>query len=78
MTPPVRLSKSFLTKHPEINNTDLSAYIIMLMMRLPDKRSKTNLLSDMTRLINEESYDIDLSQIGMTDKYLDLLVQLSK
>ncbi len=50
----------------------------MLMMRLPDKRSKTNLLSDMTRLINEESYDIDLSQIGMTDKYLDLLVQLSK
>lgn len=78
LAPPVRLSKTFLIRHPEINNTDLSAYIIMLMQRLPDRSSKTHLLSDITRLIDEESYDIDLSPIGITDDYLDLLIQLSK
>lgn len=71
--PPARLSSKFYRSYPSVRNDSLFAYILVLLKRLPDSKTKENLISDISTVINEYRNNIDLMLIGFPENYLDIL-----
>ena len=71
--PPVKFSKTFLRKYPEIKNNSLFAYTLVLLRRLPDEDSKKSLIDTVENVINEYKSDIDLKLIGFPENYLEIM-----
>lgn len=71
--PPAKFTKAFLRAHPEIRNNSLFAYALILLKRLPDSKSKSDLLHSIETVIEEYKDDIDMDLIGFPHNYIDIL-----
>ena len=71
--PPAVLGTPFLRKHPEIINTTLFAYILVLSRRLPDAQHRQLFSAELQAIINEFINDIDFELIGFPINYPDFL-----
>lgn len=71
--PPVKFTKQYLQKHPEIRNNSLFAYTMVLLKRLPEAENKKNLVDGIKRIIEEYRDDIDVSLIGFPQNYEEIL-----
>ena len=68
--PPAKLPSSFLRMHPDVSNASLFAYILVLLMRLPDgSTERTQLKSELSRLIKKYSSSVRLENIGFPADY---------
>ena len=67
--PPAKFNSNFLRKNPEIRNNSLFAYIMVLIMHLPDVRLKETLILEIKQLVNKYKVDIDLEKIGFPEQY---------
>ncbi len=71
--PPVKLSQNFLRKNPNVKNNSLYAYILVLLKRLPDVKSKDVFLTRIEAIIEEYKDSIDLSCVGFPENYAGIL-----
>lgn len=71
--PPARFTKDFLRKNPEVKNNSLFAYALVLLRRLPDKKSKRNFVDAVETVIEQYKDDIDMSLIGFPKNYIKIL-----
>lgn len=71
--PPAKFTSSFLRKHPEIKNTSLFAYVLVLLKRLPDESSKKSLIQCVEKTVSQYKADIDLELIGFPADYLQIM-----
>ena len=71
--PPARFTKQFLKKYPEVKNNSLFAYVLVLLKRLPDEKTKMAMLDAVQAVIEEYQDDVDLSLIGFPENYMTLL-----
>lgn len=71
--PPVKLSQNFLRKNPNVKNNSLFAYILVLLKRLPDVKSKDVFLTRIEGIIEEYKDSIDLSCVGFPENYAGIL-----
>lgn len=71
--PPARFTKQFLKKYPEVKNNSLFAYVLVLLKRLPDEKTKMVMLNAVQTVIEEYQDDVDLTLIGFPEKYMTLL-----
>lgn len=71
--PPARFTKQFLKKYPEVKNNSLFAYVLVLLKRLPDEKTKIVMLNAVQTVIEEYQDDVDLTLIGFPEKYMTLL-----
>lgn len=71
--PPAKFNSSFLRKHPEVKAATLFAYILILLKRLPDNKTRKLFSMELQSIIDEYIDYIDLSLIGFPDNYLDFL-----
>lgn len=71
--PPARFTKQFLKKYPEVKNNSLFAYVLVLLKRLPDEKTKMEMLDAVQAVIEEYQDDVDLSLIGFPENYMTLL-----
>lgn len=71
--PPAKFTKSFLRAHPEVQNNSLFAYTLVLLKRLPDRKSKRDLIDAVQTVVEEYKDDIEMKQIGFLDNYMDIL-----
>ncbi len=74
--PPAKLSRSFLQRHPSIDNATLFAYVLVLLWRLPSPDDKGSLIVDLCKLIARYDRVIDLSLIGFPVDYETFLKSL--
>ena len=72
--PPVKLSKRFLKKNNQVDNSSLFAYILVLIKRLPGEMEKMELIDRLDRLLQEFEDDINLQIIGFPENYRDILI----
>ena len=70
--PPAHLTKTFLRKNPQVKVDTLFAYLLVLIKRLPDQDSKSNLVDDLEQVINKYEKFIDLRLIGFPLDYLQI------
>lgn len=71
--PPARFTKQFLKKYPEVKNNSLFAYVLVLLKRLPDEKTKMAMLNAVQTVIEEYQDDVDLTLIGFPENYMTLL-----
>ena len=71
--PPASFNSSFLKNHPEVKNTTLFAYILVLMKRLPNEHTRRLFSVDLQAVIDEYKNDVDLSLVGFPPNYSDFL-----
>ena len=71
--PPARFTKDFLRKNPEVKNNSLFAYALVLLRRLPDKKSKRNFVDAVQTVVEQYKDDIDMSLIGFPKNYIKIL-----
>lgn len=71
--PPAKFTKTFLRAHPEIRNNSLFAYTLVLLKRLPDQKSKRDLINAIQTVVEEYKDDIEMKRIGFPDNYIDVL-----
>lgn len=71
--PPARFTKTFLQRNPEVRNDSLFAYALVLLKRLPDEKSKRDLVDSIQVVIEQYKDDIDMSLIGFPQNYLEIL-----
>jgi len=71
--PPVKFNAQFLRTNPEVKNTSLFAYILVLLKRLPDKESKDRLINEILSLVDKFHKDVELARIGFPSNYVDLI-----
>lgn len=73
LKPPVKLSQQFLKKNPEVSNSSLFAYLLVLIKRLPDRIDKKDLKDQVVGLIELNNEKLDISLMGFPSNYKDLL-----
>jgi len=66
--PPVKFSKTFLQSNPDVSNRSLYAYIVMLVMRLPNTALKLKCVNDIVKLVCEYSDVVNISLMGFPEK----------
>lgn len=71
--PPAKFTKTFLRAHPEVRNNSLFAYALVLLKRLPDQKSRRDLVSAIEIVIEEYKNDIDMELIGFPRNYISIL-----
>ena len=71
--PPARFTKQFLKKYPEVKNNSLFAYVLVLLKRLPNEKTKMAMLNAVQAVIEEYQDDVDLTLIGFPENYMTLL-----
>lgn len=71
--PPAKFTKTFLRAHPEIRNNSLFAYALVLLKRLPDIKSKRDLIASIETVIEEYKDDINMALIGFPNNYIEIL-----
>lgn len=71
--PPAKFTSTFLKKHPDLKNNSLFAYVLVLLKRLPDQKSKKSYVEAIKVLMEQYEEDIDMSLIGFPDDYLEIL-----
>jgi len=71
--PPAKFTRAFLCAHPEIRNNSLFAYALVLLKRLPDPKSKRDLITSIETVIEEYKDDIDMELIGFPKNYISIL-----
>ena len=78
INPPVKFSKKFLQNNPDVKNQSLYAYIIMLVMRLPNENLKLSCVNDIINLVNEYMDVLDISLMGFPEKWDKRLISFVK
>ena len=73
MTLPVAFRQQFLRCNPNIKNSTLFAYIVMLANYLPDNMCKAQFQNDLYKLVAKYENDIDVSLMGFPPNW-DLLI----
>ena len=73
--PPARFTKHFLQNHPEIKNTSLFAYSLILLKRLPGFENKQTFIQQFQTLMEKYSNIIDRSLIGVPENYLEIMMR---
>lgn len=71
--PPARFTKQFLKKYPEVKNNSMFAYVLVLLKRLPNEKTKMAMLNAVQAVIEEYQDDVDLTLIGFPENYMTLL-----
>ena len=71
--PPARFTKQFLKKYPEVKNNSLFAYVLVLLKRLPNEKTKMAMLNAVQAVIEEYQDDVELTLIGFPENYMTLL-----
>lgn len=71
--PPARFTKQFLKRYPEVRNNSLFAYVLVLLKRLPDEKTKMAMLNAVQMVIEEYQDAVDLALIGFPENYMTLL-----
>ncbi len=71
--PPAKFTTEFLKKNREIRNNSLFAYVIVLLKRLPEKKSKIDFIQSLENVIDSYKDDIDMSLIGFPENYICIL-----
>ena len=66
-------TKQFLKKYPEVKNNSLFAYVLVLLKRLPNEKTKMAMLNAVQAVIEEYQDDVDLTLIGFPENYMTLL-----
>ena len=72
--PPVKLPDTFLRTFKTVKNDTLFSYILALIKRLPDDKSKLAMIDDVDKVIQEYAAYLDCSLIGFPERYKDILV----
>ena len=67
------MSQQFLKKNPEVSNSSLFAYLLVLIKRLPDRIDKKDLKDQVVGLIELNNEKLDISLMGFLSNYKDLL-----
>ena len=71
--PAARFNPQFLRSNRDVKNDTLFAYVLILIKRLPEKSIKHAMVNDICTIIEEYKNDIDLSLIGFTENYIELM-----
>lgn len=71
--PPAKFNKQFLRKYPEVSNNSLFGYVLVLLKRLPDAKTRDKMVTALQAVIEEFQKDIDLKLIGFPENYIDIL-----
>ncbi len=71
--PPARFTKQFLKKYPEVQNNSLFAYVLVLLKRLPDEKTKRAMIDALEAVIEGYQTDVELSLIGFPENYMTIL-----
>lgn len=71
--PPIKLPRSFLSRHSEIKNNTLFAYLLALIQRQPTAKDKECLSGGLISLIKSYENIISLEQIGAPNNYVSIL-----
>ena len=67
--PSVKMTPSFLKKHPDVHQDTVFSYLLMLIRRLPRKEDKIRFKDDIEDLIKDYINDIDFALIGFPADY---------
>lgn len=73
---PIKLGFKTLTELPDLENTKLFAYLIVLIRLLPKREDGIGLITDIDYLMKEFKDIIDYSKIGFRENYLDYLTSM--
>lgn len=71
--PPAVLGRPFLQKNKEVRQNTFFAYILVLLRRLPERQKKEVLVSEVSSLVDHYRDCLDLSLLGFTNDYKDIL-----
>ncbi len=72
-SPPAKFTTGFLRKYPQVKNDSLFAYVLVLLMRLPERSDRMELCDELMNVIDTYQNDIDLLKIGFPVDYKDIL-----
>lgn len=71
--PPAKFAPAFLKKNPGVKNNSLFAYVLVLLKRLPDEKSKCELIEAIKIVMEQFEEDIDMTLIGFPKNYVNIL-----
>lgn len=78
LKPAIKFTKGFLQNNPDINNSSLFAYIVMLIMHIPGAEDKNNCINDIISLTHRYSKVIDLCLMGYPENWEKVLTSYIK
>lgn len=71
--PSAEMSTVFLRKYKEVRNDSLFAYIIVLVKRLPEKKTKECLVTELSMLLDYYADSIQINKMGFPDNWDNVL-----